>query len=171
MSALTRVQVLTVIAERYHELVHPSFTPNGFGDGTGVNLMPRTYTATVREFERLYTTLRADGKKPVSERTTRDSEWWWRCLRDFYLRAEPRTVFECPRCRRQTHAPEHVHTDGFGKDSTYQGRRIIVIHRPVQDSNRVGAGALKAVEWMAEHWSLASEPMLPTELVTYKKAA
>jgi len=111
--------------------------------------MPRTYTPTVREVERLVKALREE----------RHSVWWH--VNEWYLRAETQLLFHCPRCKSNTHQPSHVHRGKSGKDLRVDGRRI-VIHRRHKNANVDKAS--KGIAWMAEHWSLSHEPMIPQEL-------
>lgn len=147
----SRVRVLSEIAERYAELTDPLAGPADVrGDGDSVSVMPRTYTATVREFERLAVRLREEQR----------SLWWH--LDGWWLSASTRTVYHCPRCGI-THRPEHVHPSrrNSGKPVSVSCKRVLVWSR------RSGAReslAREAIEVMASWWVLASEPMLPDEI-------
>lgn len=148
---VSRVRVLQVIAERYAELVDPMGGPSGLrGDGDAVGMMPRTYTPSVREFERLVCRLRVD-----------DRALWWH-LDGWWLAAEPRTVWLCPRCG-VTHKPSHVHPSrrNSGKPVEVKCKRVVIWSR------RAGARestARQGLEWVAGEWRLGSEPMLPDEI-------
>lgn len=144
-----RVRVLVEIAERFQELVDPLSGSAGLrGDGESVGLMPRTYTPSVREFERLVLRLREE----------RHSKWWH--LNEFWLQAESRTVWWCSKCKRQTHQEVHDHGTP-DRVLNVSGRRQVVWSR---HRNADRAKALVAIEWMAVEWSLGSEPMLPDEI-------
>ena len=147
----SRVRILIEIAERFRELVDPLSGPSGVrGDGGSGPGMPPTYTATVREFERLAVRLREERR-----------DLWWH-LDGWWLSAESRTVFHCPRCG-MCHQPAHRHPSrrNAGKVVEVKCKRVIAWSR------RPGAReslARKAVETMAGWWVLESEPMLPEEI-------
>jgi hypothetical protein len=146
-----RVVVLEQIAERYGELTDPLADGALPGDGlmAGVLRMPRTYTATVREFERLVVLLRAEDRV------------LWGHLDGWWLSAVTRTVFHCPRCGI-CHQSEHRHENRrSGRMSTVKCKRVVQWRR--RQGAREGE-ARRAIEWVAAAWSLGSEPMLPDEL-------
>lgn len=146
----SRVAVLTEIAERYGELVEPLNGPDRVrGDGGSVVRMPRTYTATVREFERLVVRLRVERR-----------DLWWH-LDGWWLSATTRTIWVCPRCG-PCHQAEHVHRKR--KDP---GLLVVKCKRAVQWSRLPGAReslAKQAVVVLAEWWALDHEPMRPEEI-------
>lgn len=146
----SRVAILTQIAERYSELVSPLNGPNRLrGDGDSVIRMPRTYTPTVREFERLASRLRSEKRG-----------LWWH-LDGWWLSAETKTMFNCPRCGL-THRPEHLHPNRrSGRATTVKCKRVVVCQR------RPGAReqlAKTAIGQLATWWDLPHEPFLPQEL-------
>jgi hypothetical protein len=165
-----RVRVLVEIAERFGELSDPLAGPSGVrGDGGSVGLsrhearclIQRSSPArcscayrSVVEFERLVRRLREE----------RHSKWWH--LNAYWLAAESRTVFHCPRCgpvpgAGETHRSEHVHASRkSGRPLTVKCKRVVVWRRH-RNADRVKA--LQALEWMAGEWGLESEPMLPDE--------
>lgn len=142
-----RVHVLTEIAARYSDLVDTLNGPDGVrGDGGSGLRMPRTYTATVREFERLVLQLRDT-----------DRNLWWH-LDGWWLSATTRTMYHCPRCG-MTHQSEHVH----GKKSGH-GLMVVKCKPVVVYTRRSGVRegyAKQAIERIAEAWALGHEPMLP----------
>lgn len=145
-----RGHVLTEIAARYSELIEPLNGPDGVrGDGASPIRMPRTYTPTVKEFERLVVRLR-DENRPL----------WWH-LNGWHLSATSRTMHHCPRCGI-THQPEHVHAKKNGPGlMTVKCKRVVVYSR------RAGAReslAKQAIQQLADWWGLDHEPMLPVEL-------
>lgn len=146
----SRVAILTEIAERYSELVEPLNGPQGIrGDGSSPIQMPRTYTTTVREFERLVLSLRAEDRR------------LWAHLDGWWLSASTRTIWLCPRCG-PCHQAEHVHTKRHG-----HGLLIVKCKRAVQWSRLPGAHeseAKRAIIVIAGWWNLRSEPMLPDEI-------
>ena len=145
-----RIAVLTEIASRYAELVEPLNGPDGIrGDGGSPISMPKTYTPTVREFERLVVALR------LEERTL-----WWH-LDGWWLAATTRTMFHCPRCG-PTHQSEHVHSKRTGPGLIKLKCKRIVVARRRQGARETQAE--RAIEWIAERWSLEHEPMLPDEI-------
>ena len=147
---MNRVTVLTIIAERYRELVDPLTSSTGIrGTGDRNSLMPSTYTPTVREFERLVGKLR-----------TGEPSLYWH-LNEYHLKASTRTLWECPRCHVTSHHQRHVHAGKSGKPLEVEGRRTVVVDRHPGSS---AIRAAQAVRWIAEGWGLSSEPMLPDEL-------
>lgn len=111
--------------------------------------MPRTYTATVREFERLVVRLRLERR-----------DLWWH-LDGWWLSAETRTMFHCPRCG-MTHRPEHVHPGrDSGRPSLFKCKRVVVFRRLPGARESV---AREAIVVLASWWGLGHEPMLPQEI-------
>lgn len=168
---VSRVRVLVEIAERYRELSDPlngSAGVRGSGESLGLTrheprcLVQKTRERrctcayrSVAEFERLVVRLRAE----------RHSKWWH--LNEFWLAAESRTVFHCPRCgpvpgSGETHRAEHVHPSRKnGRPMTIKCKRVVVWRR---HRNADRAKAERALAWIAAEWGLVSEPMLPDEL-------
>lgn len=153
----TRVRVLVEIAERYHELVDPLNGPGeSVGTGELLSLMPRTYTATVKEFERLVKLLRVEERE------------LWGHVNGWWLSATTRTVWLCPRCG-PCHQSEHVHQGRkTGKPLTVKCRRVRQWRRATGARESL---ALEGLNWVADRWGLGTEPMLPSEILVYKEAA
>lgn len=149
-----RERVLWEVAERYHEFTDPLNGPSGVpGSGELPSRMPWTYTATVREFERLLGVMRGSAGQ----------DWFrdWRVLAlrwhllEWHLKAE--------RVVRQEVVTRTV------------GRRVVVLldaageplRKPAVGVRRhpgaVEGRARDAVAWMAEGWGLACEPELPVD--------
>lgn len=146
----SRVRILTEIASRYDELVTPLNGPDGIrGDGQATPAMPKTYTATLREFERLVVELRATDRE------------LWRHLDGWWLSASTRTIYQCPRCG-PTHAREHVHPNRrSGRPTTIKTKRVVVWVRIAGARESIAKAAIVVV---ASRWALEIEPMLPDEI-------
>ena len=140
-----RADVIAQILERYAELVERGTLSGIAGDSESPAITPKTYTPSVREVERLMVRLRGE----------RHHLWWH--VNERFLKAHTRTVFRCPKCKGQTHAPTHRHRDKHGKHSAYEGVRVLAVTwSPKVNAKKVDAG----LAWMAGEWSLAHEPML-----------
>lgn len=150
-----RAAVLAEIAARYWELVEPA-GPSGIRGAEGIPFPPPTYTATVKEFERLLRLLRDE----------RHNRWWH--VSEYWLRAETRPRWFCSKCRRLTHQQEHRHTDARGREYTVAGRRTLHV---VRHKNADRKKAESGIQWMASRWGLDHEPMLPAEILVYQAAA
>lgn len=184
----SRVRVLEDFAERFAEFVDPQSGPSGVrGDGGGVGLSrhePRCLLLerppevrrdlararlphctcdyrSVTEFGRLVSRLRSEERL-----------LWWH-LDGWWLSAEKRTVWHCPRCGI-CHQPSHDHQSrkNAGKVVQVRCKRVIVWSRrvgavdPETHKPRMPRESLakQALEWIAQEWALDSEPMLPHEL-------
>lgn len=159
-----RRDVIVHLLERLNELVDPVRAGNGDGQ-TGLLLMPATYTPSVRELERLLVVMRLDRSESLlllgNGRKASVRACWWH-LNERYLRATTRTCWRCPKCSTESHVERHTHRDRRGKLCAYPGKRVLVnVYDPGVDEKLVDAG----VGWLAEHWALAVEPMLPRELM------
>jgi hypothetical protein len=132
VQATTREQVIVALLERYEDLVEPWVGPGSSGL-VGVPLMPPTYTADVRELERLLKRMR------TSERGL-----WWH-VNEHFLAARWATR-EVVVARRGKH----------GKRVTASERRLVRVGDR-SDPRLVEDG----VAWLAEMWGLEHEPMLP----------
>jgi hypothetical protein len=83
----SRARVLWEIAERYHELVDPLNSGEGIrGTGELVPLMPRTYTATVKEFERLFAVMRNQARQQAFRGESLGTLRWH--ILEYHLKAE-----------------------------------------------------------------------------------
>jgi hypothetical protein len=150
ISLTGRERILEQIAERYWELVDPLNGPGGVrGDGDSPVQMPRTYTHTVREFERL------------AKQLHRERFDLWKHLDGWWLSATTRTINLCPTCG-PCHQDEHIHHGRKDRKlRSVKCRRVMVWNRK---PGAQASGAGLAIRWMAEHWALKSEPFLPDEL-------
>jgi hypothetical protein len=152
-----RVEVLAQIALRYHELADPHNGPDRVrGDGDSVSLMPRTYTATVKEFERLMGVMRNQAKQQAYAGWPLGKLRWH--IMAWFVDAQP-----VVRSR-----PLLVTGKGGKLVPAYEatGERAMVrtaafIRNPDAREDR----ALLGLGWMAEAWALKVEPMLPQEIV------
>lgn len=133
-----REEVIVALLERYSELVDPMQSGNGGEAGWGLS-MPRTYTASVRELERLLKVMQVE----------RRSQWWH--VSERYLRAQ--SALKDVQVRRKT---KH------GKTVTVTERQVVVTWSPAVRLEKVRRG----VEWLASSWDerRVGEPMLPAEL-------
>lgn len=165
----TRLTILREIARLYPELIDPLNGPNSIrGTGDSLGLMPPTYTATVREYERLVKLMRDDRSEPLIElngqKVSVRSLWWH--LEHWHHRAQ--------RVIRHT----EIHTAGK------KGRKLRVLNadgtpttRPtihhLRDPKASEAKADRALEWIAQHWDAKriGEPMLPAAVIEGFKAA
>lgn len=148
-----RVEVLVVLLERYQELVDPLNGPSGVaGDGESVVRMPITYTASVRELERLLRVMREDRSEPlqlVGGRKVSVRALWWHVYHR-YIASTTRTV-DVEVLKRGKNGKRHRDIE----------RRAVPCYDRAVNPVLVAAG----VSWMAEAWSLASEPMIPSALL------
>lgn len=158
----TRVPVITELLERYHDLADPLNGPGGVkGDGLGYAAMPQTYNSSVREVERLVKTMRDD--RPRSALLTLDGEkvsvrqCWWH-INEWFLKAE-RTLHEPrkPATRSKRRQLIRLQVDEHG--------RVLPQVRVRRNAAAREQVAKRGVEWMAEHWGLRHEPMLPTQVL------
>lgn len=147
-----RERVIRDLLERYHDLTDPQQTRAGRGEGEPLPLMPVTYTPTVRELERLLTVMRQDRHRPLiqvgAEKVSVRRLWWH--VSERYLRCQV-TLKDVPVKRKAKH----------GKTLTVLERRAVVTPQPGVNPVFVDRG----IRWLAEEWGLASEPMLPKELL------
>ena len=133
-----RASVIEQILERLAELTEPVAGNGSRGDGTSVPLPPKTYTADVREVERLMTRLRDE-----------DRSLWWH-VSEKYLRstATIKTSTERKRVKGKGYITAHL-------------RKVVPHFSPKVDEKLVEAGLEKMASW----WSLGHEPMMPKEVV------
>lgn len=137
----SRARILEEIAARYEELIDPLAHTGIKGDGSmaGVLHMPPTYTATVREFERL---------KAALKRSRPDLHWH---LVAYHIRVT----------RAQKWVPRAVKRRNRHTEWKLEPRIVVYRHPDAQQDQ-----AHDAIRWIANHWALQSEPMLPPELDT-----
>jgi len=131
-----RELALVALLERYDDLVDPWRT--GASSGVeGVPGMPPTYTGDVRELERLLRAMR-ERERPL----------WWHVNEHFLaVTWTAKTVY----VRRKTKHGKHV---------TVTERRM---ERQGDKSNP--ARVEQGVAWLASHWRLEHEPMLPEQML------
>lgn len=163
-----REQVLWRIAELYPQLIDPLNGPGVVrGDGEALSLMPPTYTATVREYERLCKLMRDDRSEPLVrlEDGTKVSVrcLWWH-LEHWHHRAQ----------RVIKHDP--VTAKAGGKIHQLRNQDGTPLTRPrvahLRDPKADVARAERAIQHIASKWSLPTEPMLPAAVVEgYQVAA
>ena len=134
-----REEVIVSLLERLAEFTEPLNGPTGIaGDGDSVALMPRTYTPSVREVERLMRRMRVE----------RRSQWW---------HVNARYVL----C-------EHVARDVPVRRKAKNGKTVTLLERQLVAVFDRGVRAEKVrrgVEWLAAEWALPHEPMLPLEAI------
>lgn len=129
------------------------------GDGGSLMFMPREYTLTVREVERLLRVLRDSYHAPLEHtsagKVSRRRLWWH--ANEYYIRALPvmRRPAKIPRSKGKALKAALLDEDG-------RALPIRVMQRHPEASKVL---AQCAVEWIAEHWALTHEPMLPQELL------
>jgi hypothetical protein len=164
---------LRVLLERYAELVDPQQSRGGLGSGERLPLMPATYTASVRELERLLRVMRDDrvnrvvGRGPDGRALTPRRLWWH--VNAWFLAAETVTV-RPPKVTRKNRgkqlrrqpldeqgAPLPVYLDK--RDG--KTKRLVRVLRPAGADERI---AELGVRYLASVWSAGFEPMLPDEL-------
>lgn len=166
-----RHEVIEQLLSRYAELTDPQQSRSGLGDGDHVPLMPATYTASVRELERLLLVMRQDRTRPLvtlkdGRKASVRSLWWH--VSERYLRSTV-VLKDTPVKRKAKH----------GKTLTVLERRAVVQYDPKVSSVHVD----RAIEWLASEWTLTCsgglcascadkgdrcrgiEPSLPKELM------
>lgn len=157
-----RATVLWTIAENYQDLVDPLNSRAGIhGTGEALALTPATYTSTVREFERLMTTMRNDRHRSLitlgaGERVSVRSLHWH--LLEYHLKAVRTT-----RAPKLTIARGHTPRKLVKLQVDDQGSPLpqFRVHRHPQARLELAAAAC---EWQAENWGLSHEPMLPAAM-------
>lgn len=159
MSA-SRVAVLRTIAERYHELTDPMQARDKQGDGVKAPLMPRTYTPTVKEFERLTGLMRDQhhDRYTIAEgKITTLGELRWHLLA-WYVDVTT-TIRRVP-IRLERGRAKTLLKDARGKP--IDTRPIRIEHRHPRARKELADTALI---WLADHWTARHEPMLPDEIL------
>jgi hypothetical protein len=157
-----RVEILSQIALRYHELVEPAGRNGIPGDGEGVTLTPRTYTGTVREFERLMCVMRNQAKQQAYAGYSL-GKLRWHVLK-WFVDAQPvvRSV------------PLLVSGKGGNLVAAYDSdgeRAMVRTVGFIRDRDAREDRAMLGLGWMAETWGLRHEPFLPDEIVVGLKDA
>lgn len=158
----SRCKVITELLDRYHDLTDPLNGPGGVkGDGLGVAVMPLTYTASVRELERLLRTMRDDRHRSLlrlhSGEKVSVRQCWWH-VNEWHLKAE--AVLRTPKRR---HAPKRRgQLTRIQQDETGTALKEVKHRRNPAARQQV---AERGVAWMAEHWSLRHEPMMPVQVI------
>lgn len=167
MAESKREQVIIQCLEDWAFLTEPGTALGIAGDGDSVPRLPRTYTVTVREIERLVRKLRdSHDLVTVNGIAVRDENQQriscrraWKHLNGWYLQAErktfePTNVIRPNKHRKQLQRPS--------RDEDGRPLRQTVVVRPKGVREPI---ALVGVKWMAERWALKVEPMLPDELM------
>lgn len=147
-----RIEVIRTILERYDELTDPMQAGNGSGD-TGLRLMPATYTASVREVERLLVQARDDRSHPLvtletGAKASIRSLWW-------HLNARYIASHDVIKPRNVTRRAKN------GKKLTVAERQVVPQYDPRVRLELVDAG----VAWLARSWARQFEPMLPAAVL------
>ena len=160
----TRETILWRIAELYTDLIDPLNGPAGIrgtGETTG-GMNPHLYTPTVREYERLVKLMRDDRSEPLLEGKLSVRSLWWH-LEHWHHRAN----------RVIRHYP--VTSKNHGKVTTLRNHDGTPVTRPtihhLRDPKASEQKAHQAVEWIAHHWGLQVEPMLPAAVIEGFKVA
>lgn len=163
-----REKVLWRIAELYNELSDPLNGPASLrGDGESLTLMPRTYTATVREYERLVKAMREDRSAPLlrledGTKVSVRSAWWH--LNEYWHKAQ----------RRIKHVPV-TKAGKKGRLAQLRNADGSPVTKPTIEWLRDAAAdkrrAELAIQHIASKWSLVTEPMLPSEVAEGLQAA
>lgn len=189
MNLSKREEIIRTLLDRYNELVDPMQQRAGAGDGVALPLMPQTYTGSVRETERLVAEMRLlalahgrviywrddvqttgyIGDSDPDGNGMRDALAWRsdgvivrstsiglvrRHVVEWFLRAEPTTKDEIVLTKQGARL-----VDANGEPMR---RRSIQVNRPATAD---GGLALLGVSWIADHWALQTEPMIPSELL------
>lgn len=163
-----REEVIAQCLEDWAFLTEPGTTLGIVGDGDSTPRMPKTYTPTVREIERLVRELRDshdlvtlngaevrdDNQQRVSCRRA------WKHVNGWYLQAERRTIEPTNVIRPNKHRKQ---LQKPLRDEDGRPLRQTVVTR-AKGAREPIAGI--GVRWMAERWALKVEPMLPAELLS-----
>lgn len=160
-----RATVLWTIAENYTDLVDPLNSRAGIhGTGEALALTPATYTSTVREFERLMTTMRNDRHRSLITLTSGEKvsvrSLHWHLL-EYHLKAvrttrAPKLTKAVKFTRGQTRRLVKLQIDDHGAPLP-----LFRVHRHPQARMELAAAA---TEWQATNWGLSHEPMLPAAM-------
>lgn len=156
-----RQRVLELLLEHYHDLTDPMQMRNEPGEGGGLLLMPATYTASVRELERLLRRMRDDRTHPLltlptGEKVSVRACWWH--LNEWYLKAtQTLTTPNTTPKRSKGKQLKRAQVDEHGQPLKHT--------RVLRNAEARHQTALRGVQWLADNWSLTHEPMLPQELI------
>lgn len=164
----TRQTILKEIARLYPELIDPLNGPTGIrGTGEIAGGMPSTYTATVKEYERLVKLMRDDRSEPLltdkhGNKLSVRSAWWH--LEHWHHRAT-RVIRHQPIVTKRGRRTVTL----VNADKTPVTRPTIAYLR---DPKAQEHKADRAIEWIAQHWNEdIGEPMLPAAVVEGFKVA
>lgn len=149
-----RVAILAEIALRYHELVDPGLREGLRGDGNGCPRMPTTYTPTVKEFERLMRLMRSQARQQASHGESVGTLRWH--VNAWYVNAQKVVR------HRPVHVPSHGKLKALRDQDGHIVTRPVVSYRRHPDARQQKADW--GIEWIAQHWGLETEPMLPEEI-------
>lgn len=163
----TRVTVLREIAVRYHDLVDPMNGPGSIrGTGELVGGMPDTYTATVKEFERLLATMKYNRAAPLiqvggGKHSLRSLRWhvsaWYIDARISH-RHVPIPVKQGQKLKvvRDQQILKNKNGEWVPSKLVTQTKRLKGAREGLADAG---------LAWIAANWTLQSEPMLPQALL------
>lgn len=138
MAESKREQVIIQLLERWDELVEPGAKLGIAGDGDSPPRMPRTYTPTVRELERLLHRMRDE----------RRSQWWH--VTERYMR-----------CRQSLKDVPVKRKGKNGKTALVMERQLVTAYSASVRLEKVRRG----IQWLADEWALPHEPFVPDELL------
>jgi hypothetical protein len=133
-----RATIINEILSRYAELTERGGLNGSSSDGGLTIQMPPTYTADVKEVERLMGVLRE-----------KDRRLWWH-LSEKYLRSSE--TIKTSTERRKVKGKGYI---------TVHLRKVVPHHSPRLDEKLVEDGLEKMASW----WSLQHEPFLPRQVV------
>lgn len=161
-----RANVIRTILTHHTELVDPG-VQLGYSsiDGGYPHTDPRVYTPTVREVERLLRTMRDDRHEslldlldkngaPTGERASVRACWWH--INEYHLRATTILVTPAKQPRSKKRELRRLPTDDTGRP--LPAKRTIRNPTAREDLAELG------ITWIATHWALTHEPMVPQEL-------
>jgi hypothetical protein len=143
-------EVLWDIAELYDELVCPLNGGEGVrGTGESVVMMPPTYTATVKEFERLLGVMRNQARQQAFRGESLGTLRWH--ILEYLLKPQRIVRLQTVKVRKGRRLVELRHPNGD------------LVMRPVVGFTGRDPGARKeraedGLEWIAARWGLAYPP-------------
>lgn len=154
----SRATVIRTLLAHHAELVEPGLLIGYGSEGDGYPRMPATYTATVRELERMLRTMRDDRTHPLLdhglERVSLRACWWH--INEYHLRAHSILIVPAKQPRSKKRELRRLPADETGRPLPI--KRIIRNPAAREDIAELG------ITWIAGHWALAHEPMVPQEL-------